>query len=131
MVTKYINYILLKVVAALQMNPVILSSPASPLATPAAIKDRLFAITYATHCQKGLQSAVPKIEPQCIYAICCQIGPQSSVFQTYPPVYLSLSFSYRDRLNDALTPVFVCDVTNRYSEQFARVLQDTFHVQSC
>ena len=39
----YINYILLKVVAALQMKSVILLAPAtaSRLATPAAIKDEL------------------------------------------------------------------------------------------
>ena len=40
---EYINYILLKVVAALQMKSVILPAPASAsrLATPAAIKDKL------------------------------------------------------------------------------------------
>ena len=44
----YINYILLKVVAALQMKSVILHAPATTswLATPAAFKDGLFYYFY-------------------------------------------------------------------------------------
>ena len=59
----YINYILLKVVAALQMKSVILLAPAttSRLATPVAIKDgllRVGSIIYAIRCQTGNRSFV-------------------------------------------------------------------------
>ena len=59
----YINYILLKVVAALQMKPVILHATAttSRLATPAAVKDgllRVSSIIYAIRRHTGNQSFV-------------------------------------------------------------------------
>ena len=59
----YINYILLKVVAALQMKSVILHAQAttSRLATPAAIKDgllRVISIIYAIRRQTGNRSFV-------------------------------------------------------------------------
>ena len=63
-----INYILLKVVAALQMKSVILHAPApaSRLATPAAIKDvllRVISIIYAIRLRIGNQSVVPERDP--------------------------------------------------------------------
>ena len=63
----YINYILLKVVAALQMKSVILHAPApgSRLATPSAINNgllRVISIIYAIRLQIGNQSFVSQSE---------------------------------------------------------------------
>ena len=73
----YINYILLKVVAALQMKSVILHAPAttSRLATPAAIKDgllRVISIIYAIHHQTGNRSFVSQSGSPRGYIVCHQ-----------------------------------------------------------